>query len=87
MSQPAPTEYNTADEDAEREAQTTRLLRLSVDQIAHYSTATILDWMDARNEQRCASLRAACQRLRDLNSRQARAHARLAAALTTSPAP
>ncbi|MER5675801.1 hypothetical protein ABT081_02535 [Streptomyces sp. NPDC002238] len=69
------------DENHEREARTARLLRLSADQIAHFSTETILAWLDAHREQRVARLRAACQTLRDLNARQARAYARLAAAL------
>lgn len=70
----------TADED-EAKARTAWLLSLSVDQIARFDAGTICDWLDARNEQRCARLRAACQTLRELSGRRERAHARLVALL------
>ncbi|WP_326592797.1 hypothetical protein [Streptomyces brevispora] len=74
-------------EDDEHEARTGWLLNLSAGQIAHFSTQTILDWMDARREQRITQIRAACQTLRDLNRRQADGHARLLAALPTTEEP
>ncbi|MEU2403366.1 hypothetical protein ABZ609_03435 [Streptomyces rubiginosohelvolus] len=63
----------------ERAARTAWLLTLSADQIAHFGTGDILDWLDARREQHVSRLRAACRTLRHLNVRQAQAHARLAA--------
>ncbi|MGW4603689.1 hypothetical protein ACWENS_10510 [Streptomyces sp. NPDC004532] len=76
------TEPYDPDED---EARTARLLRLSADQIAQYSSETICDWLTARNEQHCARLRSAVQELRKQNAIRERAHARLAAALTPAP--
>ncbi|MFI9618090.1 hypothetical protein ACIG8S_04140 [[Kitasatospora] papulosa] len=74
-------------EEDEREARTAWLLTLTVDQIAHFGTEDILDWLDARREQHIAGLRAACRTLRDLNARQAEAYTRLAAALHATEEP
>lgn len=76
---------NTADEDWDA-GRAERLLRIPAAEIVHYSYETILDWLDARREQRIACLRAACQTLREQNQRQERAHARLAAALAVARA-
>ncbi|MES9522422.1 hypothetical protein [Streptomyces capoamus] len=69
----------------EGHGRTAWLLRITTDQIKHYSFETICDWLIARHDQRIARLRAACQTLREQNDRQARAHARIAAALAAAP--
>lgn len=57
------------------------LLAISADQITRYSDETIYDWLEARREQNCARLRAACRILRAQCHRSERAHARIAAAI------
>jgi hypothetical protein len=71
----------------EEEARTARLLRLSVDQIAHYSFESICDWLIARNEQHCAQLRAACQSLRAASAQRQRAIENLRAAAPATARP
>lgn len=73
--------------DDETEAYTAWLLSLSADQIARHDRSTICDWLAARNEQRCAQLRAAVRALREQCVRRERAHARLAAALHIPASP
>lgn len=69
-------------EEEQEEARTAWLLRLSPEQAARFDAATILDWLDARREQRIAGLRAACQTLREESARRQQIYARLIAALT-----
>lgn len=69
-------------DDALAEARTAWLLTLPPDRIARFDTETILDWLDARREQRTACLRAACQTLREESARRQRAYDRLITALT-----
>lgn len=80
----------TADEaeadEAAAEARTAWLIRQSPDQIAHYSFGTILDWLDARSQQRIARLRKAVRELRAATDARAAAHERLARAIAP-PAP
>jgi len=74
------------DLDEDHQARTAWLLTITTDQIKHYSFETICDWLIARDDQCIARLRAACQILREQNDRQARAHARIVAALAAAPA-
>lgn len=83
MPTPTPADEAAADE-AEIEARTAWLLRLSPDQIAHYSFETILDWLDARREQRVARLRTAVGELRTATDARAAAHERLARAVNAT---
>ncbi|MFD4596782.1 hypothetical protein ACFWPQ_01990 [Streptomyces sp. NPDC058464] len=78
------TSTDTADD--EYEVRPDWLLSLSPEQIARYSFGTILDWLDARREQRIARLRAACWDLREQCSQRERAYARIAAAVAASEA-
>lgn len=73
----------TTEED-ERAARNAWLLSLSADQITHFGTETMLDWLDARREWRVARLRAACRNLRKQSKARERSHARLAALLLTA---
>jgi hypothetical protein len=68
----------------EAEARTARLLRIGPEEIKHYSHETILDWLDARREQRVARLRTALGELRAATEAQAAAHDRLARAVNAA---
>lgn len=69
------------------QARTARLLQISPEQITRYSAETILDWLDARREQRITRIRAACQVLREESARRQRAYSRLAAPAAARPRP
>jgi hypothetical protein len=66
----------------EEAARTAWLLTLTGDQVVQYDRETIVDWLIARHDQRMERLRAACKALHDINAMNARAHARIRAALT-----
>ncbi|MDF2710613.1 MAG: hypothetical protein K0R62_6265 [Nonomuraea muscovyensis] len=63
------------------------LVDIPADQIVNYSPETGIEWLLARNQQRCARLRAICESMRADLVRGEQARQRLRAALPAVPAP